>query len=269
VTPVEVIRGKGPVILAMPHTATWMPAEALDRLNPAGRALIDTDWHVDRLYAGLLPEATIVRATFHRYLIDANRGPDDASLYPGRATTGLCPHTDFDGREIYRPDEAPDAAEIAARLSAFHEPYHSALTDEIDRVRRLHGVALLYDCHSIRSRVPRLFEGVLPDVNVGTNDGSTCAGAVETAIMEEVCAADGYSACLNGRFKGGWTVRHHGRPESGVHAIQMELAQSTYLAREAPPWTYDPAGAGRLRRSLARILAALARLAPTLGASNE
>ncbi len=260
-TPVEVLRGKRPVILGLPHTGTWLPAEVLARLNARGRALADTDWHVNRLYDGLLPGATTVRATFHRYLIDANRGPDDESLYPGRNTTGLCPLTDFDGAPIWT--EPPDAAEIAARTAAFHAPYHAALAAEVVRVRALHGGAVLYDCHSIRGRIPFLFEGRLPDLCIGTNDGTTCAPEVEAAVRNVCAQAEGYTHVLNGRFKGGWTTRHYGRPMQGVHAIQMELAQATYMD-EAPPWNWVEDRAERLRPYLARILEALARLAPML-----
>jgi formiminoglutamase len=263
-TPVETTRGDGPVVLGLPHTGTWLPDDLLGRLNDTGRALADTDWHVDRLYAGLLAEATAVRASFHRYLIDANRAPDDASLYPGQNTTGLCPVTDFDGRPIYRDGAEPDAAEIAERTAAFHAPYHAALAAELERVRARHGVAILYDAHSIRSEIPFLFEGRLPDFNVGTNEGASCAPEVERVVMHIVRGAVGYTWVRNGRFKGGWTTRHYGRPEAGVHAVQIELAQSTYLAAEAAPWDYDPARAERLRVHLADILATLAQAAADL-----
>ena len=263
-TPVEVVEGAGPVVLGLPHVGTWLPADVAARLNPVGLALADTDWHVDELYAGLLPGATTVRATFHRYLIDANRGADDASLYPGQNTTGLCPLTDFDGRPIWRDGAQPTEAEVAERLAGYHAPYHAALAAQIERVRARHGVAILYDCHSIRSEIPFLFEGTLPDLNVGTADGASCAPSVEATVIAGCRAATGLSYVANGRFKGGWTTRHYGRPEDGVHAIQMELAQSTYLAAEAPPWTWDAERAGRLRRYLRDILQTLAALAPDL-----
>jgi len=142
VTPVEIFEGDAPVVLGMPHPGTWLPDEVRARLNDTGKALADTDWHVHELYAGLLPGATTVRATFHRYLIDANRAPDDASLYPGQNTTGLCPVTDFDGRPIWRDGQAPGAAEVAARIAAWHAPYHSALASQLERVRARHGVAI-------------------------------------------------------------------------------------------------------------------------------
>lgn len=256
--PVEVVRGEGPVVLGLPHTGTHVPADIRARLNDLGRGLADTDWNIHKLYAGLLPDVTTVRATFHRYVIDANRDPSGASLYPGQNTTGLVPLTDFEGRDIWHVP--PSGGEVEHRREMFHAPYHAALTAEMTRVRARHGVAVLYDCHSIRSRIPYLFDGVLPDFNIGTNDGVTCAPALTEAV-EEVCrAADGYSCVTNGRFKGGWTTRHYGRPSEGWHAIQMELSQASYM-EEAAPWPYLHARAERLRPYLATILNTLDRLA--------
>ncbi len=260
-TPVLVEQGDSPVILGLPHTGTWLPPEIFARLNARGQMLADTDWHVERLYAGLLPGVTSVRATFHRYVIDANRGPEDESLYPGQNTTGLVPLTDFDGEPIWT--EAPDAAEVQRRLAACHAPYHAALAAEIARVKARNGVAILYDCHSIRSHIPFLFPGTLPDFNIGTNLGTTCDPRIE-ATVRDICAATAYSSVLNGRFKGGWTTRHYGQPGTGVHAIQMELAQATHLASEAPPFAYDEDKAATLRKPLAEILRALEALAPVL-----
>ena len=228
--PVQVSPGDSPVILAQPHGGTWLPDDLLTRLDDNGRMLADTDWHIERLYDGLLPGATTVRATFHRYVIDANRGADDASLYPGQNTTGLVPLTDFDGEAIWLTE--PDAADIAHRKAQFHAPYHAALAAEVARVRARHGVAILYDCHSIRSHIPFLFPGTLPDFNVGTNLGTTCDPRIEAAVYD-LCVASGRTHVLNGRFKGGWTTRHYGRPEEGVHAIQMELAQRGYMTESA------------------------------------
>ncbi|MCB1362649.1 MAG: N-formylglutamate deformylase [Rhodobacteraceae bacterium] len=258
-TPVEVHRGDGPVVLGLPHTGTHVPPEIESRLNARGRGLVDTDWHVHTLYDGLLDGASTVRATFHRYVIDANRDPGGASLYPGQNTTGLVPLSDFDGLDIW--DSPPTDAEIEHRRAQYHTPYHAALSRELERVKARHGVAILYDCHSIRSRVPFLFDGRLPDFNIGTNDGTTCAPVIETAAYGLCRAAEGYSTVLNGRFRGGWTTRHYGRPAEGFHAIQMELAQSAYLAAEAPPWAYDAAAADRLRRTLGRLLGKLAHIA--------
>lgn len=262
-TPIEVHEGAGPVILGLPHTGTFLPDDIRAALNPRGQMLADTDWHIHHLYDGLLPGATTVRATFHRYVIDANRGPDDASLYPGQNTTGLVPLTDFDGEPIWTVD--PSDADIADRKARFHAPYHAALAAQIERVKAKHGVAILYDCHSIRSHIPFLFEGTLPDFNIGTNSGASCDKRIEQ-ITFDACAATGRTHVLNGRFKGGWTTRHYGQPDTGVHAIQMELAQSTHLAREAPPFAYDKAKADDLRATLSDILHQLAALAAELKA---
>jgi formiminoglutamase len=260
-TPVTVVRGTSPVVLGLPHTGTYVPDDIAQNLNDTGRELADSDWHIDRLYADLLPEVTTVTATFHRYVIDANRDPGGGNLYPGQNTTTLVPLTDFYGANIW--DRAPTERQIAQRRAEFHAPYHAALTAELHRVRALHGVAILYDCHSIRSRIPFLFAGTLPDFNIGTNMGTTCAPGIEAATADICTAAQGYSATLNGRFKGGWTTRHYGQPKSGVHAVQMELAQSAYLTHEAAPWTFDAVRAARLRPHLAHILATLADLAPS------
>lgn len=256
---VTVQAGDGPVVLGAPHAGTDVPEGLMARLNDRGRDLADTDWWVDRLYADLLPGATVVKAQFHRYVIDANRDPEGASLYPGQNTTTLCPTTDFDGAPIWRPGEEPGPDEIAARRATYHAPYHAALAAEIERARARHGVALLYDCHSIRSHVPFLFEGELPALNIGDNQGTTCAPAVQQAALE-AAEASGYTFVMNGRFKGGWTTRHYGRPAEGVHAVQMEIAQSAYMD-EAPPWTYREDLAERLRPHLKTLLERLERLA--------
>lgn len=265
-TPVNVRRGASPVILAFPHVGTHVPDAIRARLNGEGQGLRDTDWHVDRLYDGLLAGATMVRATFHRYVVDANRDPSGQSLYPGQNTTGLVPLTDFDDQPIWKDGEAPNEADIAARLETFHKPYHDALAAEIERVRAVNGVAILYDCHSIRSVCPFLFEGRLPDFNIGTNNGETCAPGIEAAVKNICAGAKGYTHVVNGRFKGGWTTRHYGQPQRGVHAIQMELAQDTHLTTEAPPFAYDDGKAKRLRVHLAAILADLESTAKRLAA---
>ncbi|GGC14683.1 N-formylglutamate deformylase [Marivita lacus] len=260
---IEVTRGDSPLVLGLPHTGTDIPDDCLARLNDTGRAIADTDWHIDRLYDGLVEGVTTVRTPVHRYVIDVNRDPSGQSLYPGQNTTGLCPLTDFDGRSIYLEGQEPDAVEVDHRRKTYHAPYHAALEAELDRVRALHGFAVLYDCHSIRSRIPFLFDGTLPDFNIGTNLGRTCDLQIEASVLQICKAANGYSSTLNGRFKGGWTTRHYGRPAQGVHAIQMELAQSTYLASETPPWSYDDTRADRLRAHLTTILNTLSDWRPT------
>ncbi|MFU8776649.1 MAG: N-formylglutamate deformylase [Roseovarius sp.] len=254
---VSVQSGDSPLVLAIPHAGTYLPPEISARLNDTGHGLSDTDWHIDRLYADLVPGASVVAARFHRYVIDANRDPSGASLYPGQNTTTLVPLTDFDGRPIWTTP--PTEADTAERLARFHAPYHAALGAELDRVRARHGFAILYDCHSIRSEIPFLFEGRLPDFNIGTNGGATCSPAL-TALTERHCTtATGHTTITNGRFRGGWTTRHYGRPKDGLHAIQMELAQAAYM-HETPPWAWDKVRAARLRAVLGPMLRGITAL---------
>lgn len=253
----EVTEGDSPLILAMPHTGIFVPEGILAQLNETGKTLSDTDWHIEKLYQGLMPEATIVRALFHRYVIDANRAPSDESLYPGQNTTGLCPVTDFDGKPIYLDGQEPGPEEIESRRTEFHAPYHEAIARQIERVHARFGVAVLYDCHSIRSLIPYLFEGKLPDFNIGTNNGTTCTKSMEQSVHDICAGARGFSAVLNGRFKGGWTTRNYGQPEQNIHAIQMELAQCTHLAGETLPFDYSPQTAAKIRPYLKNILEAL------------
>ncbi len=261
--PVTVTRGDSPLILGFPHTGTFVPDDIRARLNAEGRLLRDTDWHIDALYRDLVPGVTAVAANFHRYVIDANRDPAGHSLYPGQTTTGLIPVATFDNVPIWAEGSEPTEADTAARLDAWHRPYHAALSAELARVRARHGVAILYDCHSIRSVVPWLFDGTLPDFNIGTDGGATCAAAIEQAVHGR-CQASGRTCILNGRFRGGWTTRHYGDPKSGIHTIQMELAQSSHLAREQPDFALDPDKADTLRATLKNILQDLVDLAPSL-----
>lgn len=250
----ETHQGTSPVILAFPHTGTHVPSDIWEKLNDNGQLLADTDWHIHHLYADLLPKATTVRATFHRYVIDANRDPEGVSLYPGQNTTELVPKTDFDSYPIWKNGQEPDADEISQRRTDFHAPYHAALAAEIERVKALHGIAVLYDCHSIRSVIPYLFEGRLPDFNIGTNSGLSCDPRIMHATTSVVAQAKEFSFVVNGRFKGGWTTRHYGKPKNKVHAIQMELSQISHLASEAPPFDYDQRKAKALRTHLKSIL---------------
>jgi formiminoglutamase len=258
----EVHRGTMPLIVSFPHTGTDIPADIEPRLVSPWLARKDADWYVHQLYdmAATL-HATTVRTKISRTVIDVNRDPSGASLYPGQATTDLCPLTTFDGEPLYQADREPDAAEIASRRTRYFEPYHAALVIEIERLRLQHGYVVLYDAHSIYSRVPRLFSGDLPNFNIGTNDGRTCDPGL-TQIIARVCQSDPTFTCvINGRFKGGWTTRHYGQPVAGVHAVQMELACRTYLDEPAGPLTadnwpppYNPARAERARKVLTDIL---------------
>lgn len=249
-------QGGSPLVISVPHAGTQVPEEIAAGLTPLARALPDTDWYVDRLYADFAERAdvTLIRANYSRYVIDLNRPPDDAPLYPGQAKIPLCPDKTFDGRDIYQDGTAPDAEETKRRLTQYWQPYHAALAAEIARVKALHGHAVLYDAHSIRSEIPRLFEGRLPDLNLGTAGGKSCAGALAQAAF--AAAQDkGFSAVLNGRFIGGYITRHYGDPARNIHAVQMELAACNYMDEDS--FAFDEGKAARLRPVLEGVLQAL------------
>lgn len=221
--------GTRPLIVSFPHTGTTLPDDIIGHFASPALARCDTDWWVDQLYAFAADMgATLVHTAISRSVIDANRDPSGASLYPGQNTTTLCPLTTFDDQPLYKQGHEPNAAEIARRRAAFHVPYHHAIESQIERLRAQHGKVVLYDAHSIRSQIPHLFEGLLPVFNVGSNLKTTCAPELAEDI-EAICAASGHPSVLDGRFRGGWTVRHHGQPQSRVHAVQMELACRGYL----------------------------------------
>jgi N-formylglutamate deformylase len=258
----SVRRGTAPLLLCMPHTGTDIPRALGGGFVSPWLARRDTDWWIDRLYAFAAElGASLVHTAVSRSVIDMNRDPSGASLYPGQATTELCPSTTFDGEPLYRDGHAPPPAEIGARRSEYFEPYHLAIEQEISRLQERHALIVLYDCHSIRSRIPRLFTGTLPHFNLGTFNGASCSPAL-TAQIESACATSEYARVTNGRFKGGYTTRHYGRPHAGVHAVQMELACRGYLREPLEavhegnwPCAWDEAFAAPVRAILERVLA--------------
>ncbi|NML04889.1 N-formylglutamate deformylase [Sphingomonas sp. G-3-2-10] len=236
---IAVHRGDAPLIVSIPHAGTEIPDDLAGDVHSLERARYDADLYIDKLYAfAVTLGATIVRTTLSRTVIDMNRDPSGVSLYPGQTTTDLCPLTTFDGEPLWRPGREPDEAEIARRRTLYFEPYHRALETEIARLREEHNAIVLYEAHSIRSYVPRLFDGELPQFNIGTNSGASCSPKLTEAV-ESVCETSGGSWITNGRFKGGWTTRHYGQPEKGVHAIQMELAMRGYVD-EVGPYDWPP-----------------------------
>jgi N-formylglutamate deformylase len=256
-------QGSAPLLLCMPHTGTTIPAEIEARLVSPWLARKDTDWWIDRLYEFTSElGASVVRTDISRTVIDCNRDPSGGSLYPGQATTELCPTTTFDGELLYRTGGAPQEPDIAARRNAWFDPYHRAIEREIARLRALHPVIVLYDCHSIRSKIRRLFTGTLPHFNIGTFAGASCAPEL-TAHIEQLCDGGPFSRVTNGRFKGGYTTRHYGRPHQGVHALQMELACRGYLHEPQGevdvsnwPCPWDETVAAPMRALLEQVLSA-------------
>jgi N-formylglutamate deformylase len=250
--------GSIPLLVSMPHVGTDIPDDVAAAMTPAAVDKQDTDWHLARLY-DFLGEmgASTLSARWSRYVIDLNRPPEDTNLYPGQDTTGLCPVDTFHREPLYLEGRAPDQAEVERRLGLYWKPYHERLRAELDRLLSLHGAVALWDAHSIASHVPRFFEGKLPDLNFGTADGTSCAPGLGEAVVSRALAQERFSVAVNGRFKGGHITRFYGKPGANVHAIQLEMCQSTYMDEEAP-YGYRTDRAGQVRGLLREMTQAAA-----------
>jgi len=233
----QLTRGSGPLLVSIPHMGTEIPPDLQGGYVQRALAVEDADWHLDRLYAFVKEiGASVLQPRYARYVIDLNRPPDNAPMYPGASNTELCPTRFFDGQPLYA-SEAPAAAEQERRRATYWQPYHEALAGELARLKQQHGYALLWDAHSIRSEIPWLFDGVLPDLNIGTNAGASAAPAITDAVAAAAAQDSRYTRAVNGRFKGGYITRQYGRPQDHVHAVQLEMTQKSYM-REAPPYDY-------------------------------
>lgn len=250
-------QGTRPLLISMPHVGTHVPPALAARFTDEARQVPDTDWHLERLYdfADELGASVLV-ATHSRYVIDLNRPPDGASLYPGQSVTGLCPVDTFDNTPIYEAGDVPEDAEIAERRDAIWKPYHAKLAEELARLHARHGIAALWDAHSIRSVLPRFFEGKLPDLNLGTGKGTSCDPALAQTLRGIAESATGYTGVLNGRFTGGYITRHYGQPAQNVHAVQLEMTQSSYM-QEALPFDYLPDVAAGVQPHVRRMIEAM------------
>jgi N-formylglutamate amidohydrolase len=258
----EFLQGNTPLLVSVPHDGRCVPDAISARMTPPARDLPDTDWHVARLYdfAAELG-ASVLIANYSRYVVDVNRPANDEALYPGQLATGLCPTQTFAGDDIYRDGADVPAGEAAERVEAYWRPYHERLQATLDALRETHGYALLWDAHSIESRVPRLFDGELPALNIGTYGGRSCDGALEAAI-DGIANSSPFSSVLNGRFQGGFITRHYGDPERQVHAVQLEIAQRVYMDESAR--AFDESKAARLRDTLRHMLTTLMQSAKRL-----
>lgn len=246
--------GNSPLILSQPHPGTLLPDGMDKRMTQEARRLPDTDWHIPLLYADCANalDATVISAKYSRYLVDLNRDPSGVSLYPGQSVTELCPTSLFDDTPIYLKGQSPTEEEIEERRQQYWQPYHTELAAQIKRIHDKFGYVLLYDCHSIRSVVPRFFEGTLPDLNIGTGDGTSTDQTLVDRLANDLSACK-FSHIINGRFKGGFITRHYGKPDNRFHAIQMETAQSAYMQEEFP-FAYDDDAAAALKPVLHSLL---------------
>ncbi len=251
--------GDLPLLISFPHSGTYTPPELYARLTRRAQDLPDTDWFVPELYSFSREiGASVIRATHTRYLVDLNRPPDGTSLYPGQWGTGLCPTASFDGEALYRVGFELDPEEIHGRVIRYWQPYHDKLAMAIKELVRTHGSCILWDAHSIRSTVPDLFAGKLPDLNIGTVDGQSCAAGYQDLIMGYLAAQPRFTHVHNGRFKGGYITRHYGNPDVHVHAVQLEIAQSAYLfeSRTPKPDTKVSAPLTALLKNLLQLVSA-------------
>jgi N-formylglutamate deformylase len=247
-------RGSAPLLVSLPHVGTRIPDSLKPRLLERALAVEDTDWHLDRLYAFARDlGASLLVPRHSRYVIDLNRPPENSPMYAGANNTELCPTRFFTGEPLYRDGQAPADAEVQTRLARYWRPYHDALAAELARLKREHGHVVLWDGHSIRSVLPWLFEGRLPDLNLGTAGGASCATELRAALVQALAAQDRYTQVADGRFKGGYITRHYGRPGDGIHAVQLEMCCSTYMP-EQPPYALDPQRAARLEPVLRALL---------------
>ena len=259
--------GTAPLLLSIPHMSTQIPAWLQQRLVARALHCEDADWHLDRLYAFAHDlGASVLTPRYARYLIDLNRPPDNSPMYPGVSNTELCPTRFFTGEPLYRDGQAPDDDEIAARSKQFWQPYHQALEQELARLRERFGYALLFDAHSICSVLPWLFDGKLPDLNLGTADGKSCDPSITVALADVVASSAPYSYAVNGRFKGGYITRQYGNPAQRIHAVQLEMCWSTYM-REQAPWALDEQRAAAVLPVLKRLLGTLLGCGAALSAT--
>ena len=247
-------QGTAPLLVSMPHIGTDIPADLRVHYVPRALEVEDTDWHLARLYHFLhaLGASVLMPAT-SRYVIDLNRPPDDAPMYPGASNTELCPTRFFTGEPLYQSGQEPDATERARRRDVYWQPYHSALAGELARLKAQHGYALLWDAHSIRSEIPWLFEGRLPDLSIGTANGASAGKDITAAVVQACTAQTQFSSVVNGRFKGGYITRHYGQPEQHIHAVQLEMCQSLYM-QEVAPFAYDAARAALIQPLLKEMV---------------
>ncbi|MFZ2649602.1 MAG: N-formylglutamate deformylase [Burkholderiaceae bacterium] len=255
-------RGTTPLLVSVPHAGSEIGQAQRALLVPRAAAVEDTDWHLDRLYAFVKKlGASLIVPRFSRYVIDLNRPADNTPMYRDANNTELCPTRFFTGEALYRDGAAPDAAEIAQRVERYWRPYHAALTLELARLKAWHGHAVLFDAHSIKSELPWLFEGRLPDLNLGTMGGTSCAPELRAAVTSVLELQTLFTQVIDGRFKGGYITRHYGRPLQGIHALQLEMCWSCYM-REEPPWQLDAARAGRLQPVLKALVTAMLEWRP-------
>jgi N-formylglutamate deformylase len=258
----QLLPGRTPLLISLPHVGTEIPADQHPRYTDRALCVEDTDWFLDRLYAFAADlGAGLLVSRYSRYLIDLNRPSENTPMYAGQNNTELCPTRHFTGEPLYRPGQEPDAAEVSRRVAVFWQPYRSAIEAELTRLRAEHGHALLFEGHSICSELPWLFEGRLPELNLGTVQGQSCAPSLRNGLAAVLATEPGRSHVVDGRFKGGHITRSFGRPAQCWHAVQLEMCWRSYMDETPPRW--NPARAAAITPLLRRLLQAMIAWRPS------
>jgi len=237
----EYQEGGSPLLISVPHDGRDIPASIQKQMTEVAVSIPDTDWHVAQLYEfGHELGASMIVAKYSRYVVDLNRSASDAALYEGQVSTGLCPAKTFAGEDIYRDGNGVSVTEKERRVEAYWQPYHQQIRHRLQQLKDRFGFALLWDAHSIPSEVPALFPGELPVLNIGTNNGASCTPQM-CAVVAAAARESAYSAVVDDRFRGGYITRHYGRPGNDQYAIQLELAQRSYMNEASREFDDDKA----------------------------
>ncbi|MGH6814677.1 MAG: N-formylglutamate amidohydrolase [Hyphomicrobiaceae bacterium] len=253
-----------PFVFCSPHSGRVYPSALLAAAKLDAHALRKSeDCRVDELFAAVADlGAPLIAARFARAYLDVNREPYelDPALFreplPSYTNTqsarvmgglGTIPRIVADTEEIYR--EPLTLAVALERIERLYKPFHEALRTLIDATRRRFGLAILIDCHSMPSCSTNPSAAARPDCVVGDRFGASCEAKV-TRFVRDAIAAQGYQVHLNRPYAGGYITEHYGRPQRGVHALQLEINRALYLNESSLQTT---AGFLTLKNNLARL----------------
>ena len=247
-----------PIIVSVPHSGTDFPPELEhDFLTEMRIRADDTDWFVHQLY-NFVPDMgiSLIHSRYCRWVIDLNRDPESKPLYDdGRIITGLTPHSDFHGNEIYvSQDHYPNEEEINRRLALYYWPYYQKLEELLTERKAEFGQVLLWDAHSIRQFVPGIRKAHFPDLILGSNDRQSAKQGLIDIAMHNL---DGFGFDLkhNDPFKGGHITRYFGNPGENVHALQLEMVKKLYM--DDNERIYDEQSAKKIKEMLKQVFEGL------------
>lgn len=258
--------GQSPLVLCLPHSGTDVPKAVYNRLNATGKLQADLAWRLERVFDFHKElDATVLRSNVSRFVIDLDRDPKtpvSAAMDPARA---LCPATTLDGKRVYQEGEEPGPTEAEQRFLLFYAPFHKALHQQIDRLLRKHRKVILVNCQSMRSHIKGVTDEDLPLVNIGSEEGRSCDPDLRNVLVGSFRGQEGYTVSVDRYTKGGFITHSFARPEMGVHAVTLLLAQRAYLRHESPPFEPDKVRMAALK---AVLLDSLSRLIDWTGVSE-